>query len=167
VKGSNYKPNLSKNSRYKNGEILASKLKKFVITECSKSFVYRSSYEYIFHLWCENNGNVLKWSSEPYAITYFCPVKKKQRSYWLDFTMQMVDNKLIFVEIKPEKDLQAVKHFQLAYSRLTTSEARTSYIQANKIAANNLAKWQAAKKYALAKGAEFQVVTEKFLKQYT
>lgn len=166
MRGSKFKPALSKNSRYKNGEIPAYKLKKFVATEASKTFIYRSSYEYAFMIWCENNGNVIHWSSEPFSIPYFCPVKKKQRSYWIDFNSIMNNGVKILVEIKPEKDLQEVKNFQLAYSRLGTSEAKSQYILSHKVAANNYAKWQAAKKYAQATGRLFQVVTEKFLKSY-
>lgn len=166
LKGSKFKPSLSKKSRYKQGEIKASKLQKFIVTEASNSFVYRSSYEYSFMLWCENNGNVKAWSSEPYAIKYYCPVKKKERSYWIDFTALMHDDVKLLVEVKPEKDLVAVKQFQLSYSRLGTSEAKTQYLLANQTAANNYAKWQAAMKYAKSKSMKFQVVTEKFLKSY-
>jgi hypothetical protein len=166
LKGANVKPKLSKKSRYKNGEIAPSKLTKFKPTEKSPTFVYRSSYEYVFCMWCEYNANVVSWSSEPYSIEYYCPVKKKLRSYWIDFISKMIDGQKIIIEVKPEKDLQAVKIFQQTFARLTTAEAKTSYIQANKIAANNYGKWQAAKKYAKQNGMQFQVVTEKFLKSY-
>lgn len=166
MRGSRFKPALSKKSRYKNGEIPASKLKKFIQTELSKTFVYRSSYEYSFMIWCEQSPKVKGWSSEPFSIKYFCPVKKKERSYWIDFTMIMFDNQKVLVEVKPEKDLKSVKLFQVAYSRLTTSEAKTSFIQGNKTSANNFAKWQAAKAFSKANNMIFQVVTEKFLTSY-
>lgn len=164
MKGSYHKPTLNKKSKYKNGEIPAAKLTKFVATEKSKSFVYRSSYEYSFMLWCENNGNVKAWSSEPHSIKYFCPVKKKERSYWIDFTVEMTDSTKLFVEIKPEKDKLAVQVFQKMLSTLSTSEAKTNYIQSNKVAANNFAKWQTAIKYCKERNYIFQLVTEKFLK---
>lgn len=128
--------------------------------------MYRSSYEYSFMLWCENNGNVKGWSSEPDTISYFCPVKKKQRSYWIDFIVYMQDGTSILVEVKDEKEKLAVQVFQKTYATLGTSEAKTSYIQSNRIAANNFAKWQTATAYAKRKNMLFQVITQKFLKSY-
>ena len=38
---------------------------------------YRSSYELKFMRFCDFNSEISKWSSEPFPIKYFHPIKKK------------------------------------------------------------------------------------------
>lgn len=158
------KPNISKKSRYKNGEIPCHKLRKFMITEDSKSFVFRSSYEYLFMLFCENSPNVKAWSSEPFTIDYYCLAKQKMRKYWIDFTYISTSGQKYLVEIKPEKDFAEVKLFSSKFNSIENEEHKRNYALGNERASNNYSKWVQAKIYANSIDAKFIVVTEKFLK---
>lgn len=158
------KPSLSRKSRYKNGEIPVSKLKKFLVTESSQTFVYRSSYEYMFMLFCENSLNVKSWSSEPFTIDYYCLAKQKNRKYWIDFTYTTISGDRYLVEIKPEKDFIEVKQFSKFFNSIQDEKHKLNYALGNERASNNYSKWIFAKEYAKGINAKFVVVTEKFLK---
>jgi hypothetical protein len=56
---------------------LVNKEKYLNLKEC---IIYRSSYELIFCKICDTTPSILKWQSEPFAISYFDPVKQRKRS---------------------------------------------------------------------------------------
>ncbi len=110
---------------------------------------YRSSWEFTFMSFCDNNPAVINWSSEGIRIPYFNPVSGKNTVYVPDFLVIYVDaNKRKhseLIEIKPSTE--------------TTMEAAKSYRDKLSVAMN-MAKWAAADSWAKANGIRFRVVTE-------
>lgn len=159
------KPRLNRNSRYINGQIPANKLKKFVQTETSDSFIYRSSYEFLFMKWCENNDAVVAWSSEPYSITYFDISSSRNREYFIDFSFVDTSKRVFIVEVKDSKDVKKVHVFRKHLSTIEDSLKRKSFAKANSTEAKNLSKWVAAKEYAKKHGYHFVIADEVFLRK--
>jgi hypothetical protein len=110
---------------------------------------YRSSWEFTFMSFCDNNPAVLNWVSEGVKIPYFNPVSGKQTIYVPDFLVVYVDanqrQHTELVEIKPSKE--------------TTMESAKSYRDKLSVAIN-MAKWAAADAWARANNMRFRVVTE-------
>ena len=114
-----------------------------------KSPTYRSSWEFTFMSFCDNNPAVLNWASEAISIPYFNPVKGRQTIYVPDFLVVYVDanqkQHTEIVEIKPSTE--------------TTMESAKSY-RDKLMVAMNMAKWAAADNWARANNMRFRVVTE-------
>jgi len=110
---------------------------------------YRSSWEFTFMSFCDNNPAVLNWASEAISIPYFNPVKGRQTIYVPDFLVVYVDanqkKHTEIVEIKPSTE--------------TTMESARSY-RDKLMVAMNMAKWAAADSWARANNMRFRVVTE-------
>jgi hypothetical protein len=110
---------------------------------------YRSSWEFTFCSFCDNNPAVINWASEAIQIPYFNPVSGKQTVYVPDFVVVYMDKNqrkhTELVEIKPSKE--------------TTMESARSYRDKLSVAIN-LAKWAAADSWCRANNMRFRVVTE-------
>jgi hypothetical protein len=110
---------------------------------------YRSSWEFTFCSFCDNNPAVINWASEAIQIPYFNPVSGKQTVYVPDFVVVYMDKNqrkhTELVEIKPSKE--------------TTMESAKSYRDKLSVAIN-LAKWAAADSWCRANNMRFRVVTE-------
>jgi TnsA endonuclease N terminal len=110
---------------------------------------YRSSWEFAFMSFCDNNPAVLNWASEAISIPYFNPVKGRQTIYVPDFLVVYVDanqkRHSELIEIKPSTE--------------TTMEGARSYRDKLSVAMN-MAKWAAADSWARANNMRFRVVTE-------
>ena len=110
---------------------------------------YRSSWEFTFMSFCDNNPAVINWVSEGVKIPYYNPVSGKQTIYVPDFLVVYVDanqrQHTELVEIKPSTE--------------TTMESARSY-RDKLMVAINMAKWAAADSWARANNMRFRVVTE-------
>jgi hypothetical protein len=110
---------------------------------------YRSSWEFTFMSFCDNNPAVLNWASEGVKIPYYNPVSGRQTIYVPDFLVVYVDanqrKHTELVEIKPSSE--------------TTMESARSYRDKLSVAIN-MAKWAAADSWARANNMRFRVVTE-------
>lgn len=115
----------------------------------TKSPFYRSSWEFTFMCFCDNNPAVLQWSSEPIRIPYRNPVTGKNTTYVPDFLMVYIDanqkQHIELLEIKPLKEatMESAKTMRDKYS-----------------VAINMAKWEAAKNWCKANNIQFRIVTE-------
>lgn len=122
-------------------------VEKYIGTNTPK---YRSSWEYTFMQFCDNNPNVEKWASESIKIPYKDPLTNKQTVYVPDFFIVYYDknkNKhLEVIEIKPAKQT------------LREKVGKNPYDQAQYV--KNLAKWQAASKWCEQQGITFRVMNE-------
>lgn len=116
-----------------------------------KTPLYRSSWEFAFMKFCDENPNVEKWASEAIKIPYLNPLTGKQTVYVPDFFIAYSDKKgkkrAELIEVKPDNQ--------------TTLESagRSKYKQAQVVL--NMAKWEAARAWCKDKGLFFRVVTEK------
>ena len=110
---------------------------------------YRSSWEFAFMQFCDNNPAVVQWASEAIHINYRNPFTGKNTIYVPDFLIIYVDKNGKrhgeVIEVKPSKE--------------TTMEAAKT--QRDKAAvALNMFKWEAARKFCAAQGLKFRIVNE-------
>jgi hypothetical protein len=110
---------------------------------------YRSSWEWHFMKFCDDNDHILQWASESVSIPYRHPLTGKQTIYVPDFliTYQGSNGKTIgeLIEIKPRKQ--------------SVIEGKMSE-RDRAIVAVNYAKWSAAEKWARRQGLSFRVLNE-------
>jgi hypothetical protein len=133
-------------SKYANGKYQIKNIEKYI---GKRSPTYRSSWEFTFCNFCDNNPAVVSWASEAIQIPYFNPVSGKQTIYVPDFLVVYVDKNqrkhTELVEIKP--------------STQTTMESAKSYRDKLSVAIN-MAKWAAADAWCRANNIRFRVITE-------
>ena len=115
---------------------------------------YRSHWEKLCFMWCENNTKVKQWSSEETVVPYRWDVDKKMHRYFVDLKITFENGNTILVEIKPEKETELPKNPNK--SKRYIGEAMT-YVK-------TMNKWEAANEYAKDRGWEFQIWTENTLK---
>ena len=111
---------------------------------------YRSSWEWAFMRFCDNNPSVTQWASESIQIPYRNTLTGRNTIYVPDFFIvynsKKQDKVAELIEVKPNnqarrKDLGKNAQNQAAYIV-------------------NRAKWEAANKWAKGKGIRFRVITE-------
>lgn len=116
---------------------------------------FRSSWEYTFMCFCDDNPNVLAWASEPVKIDYKNPLTGKLTIYVPDFIITYVDGgggkHAELIEIKPA-------------SQTNPQFARKGEKQQVLV---NYAKWDAASKWAKKRGMKFRVLNEGDIYQNT
>jgi hypothetical protein len=115
---------------------------------------YRSHWEKLCFMWCENNPDIKDWSSEETVVPYYYDVDKKYHRYFVDLKITFKNGKTILVEIKPEKETAPPKRPDK--SKRYIGEALT-YVK-------NMNKWEAANEFAKDRGWDFQIWTENTLK---
>ena len=110
---------------------------------------YRSSWEFAFMNFCDNNDHILQWASESIQIPYRNPLTGRQTIYVPDFfiTYRGRDNSVHaeLIEIKPKKQ-------SVLESKASARDRATVAV--------NYAKWDAASKWARRNGVVFRVITE-------
>jgi len=133
-------------AKYATGKYTVKNAEKYI---GKRAPTYRSSWEFTFCAFCDNNPAVLNWASEAITIPYFNPVSGKNTVYVPDFLVVYVDanqkKHTELVEIKPSTE--------------TTMESARSYRDKLSVAIN-MAKWAAADSWARANNMRFRVVTE-------
>jgi len=111
---------------------------------------YRSSWEWSFMNFCDNNENVQKWASEAVQIPYRDPLTDRQTVYVPDFFIQYVDrnNRVIteLIEIKP------------ASQTILERVGKNKFNQAQFV--KNQAKWAAAGLWCRQQGIQFRILNE-------
>jgi hypothetical protein len=133
-------------SKYANGKYTIKNPEKYI---GKRAPTYRSSWEFTFCAFCDNNPAVVNWASEAIQIPYRNPVSGKQTVYVPDFIIVYVDAKqkkhTELIEIKPLEQtvMEAAKTLKDKYS-----------------VAVNLAKWQAADSWCKANNMRFRVITQ-------
>jgi hypothetical protein len=111
---------------------------------------YRSSWEWAFMQFCDNNPSIQRWASEAIKIPYRDPLTGKQTIYVPDFFINYVDKNgkmhAELIEVKP------------ANQTLKEKVGRNKMNQAHYI--RNMAKWEAARAWCKQQGIFFRVVSE-------
>ena len=124
--------------------------------------IYRSSWEFKFFKFCDENPMVLEYASEPIGIDYWNSVDKRQAKYWIDGWMKTQNKdgvvKEWLIEVKPNKYILPPKPPQ----RLTEKQAY-AYASHAKTYLVNTDKFRAAKAWAKAHNMRFGIITENFL----
>lgn len=133
-------------SKYAQGKYQVKNAEKYV---GRKAPSYRSSWEFTFCTFCDNNPSILQWASEPFMIPYRNPLSGKNTIYVPDFMIVYVDRNqqkhAEVIEVKPSKE--------------TTFENARS-VRDRAAVAVNMAKWAAAQIFCKQYGMTFRVVNE-------
>ena len=110
---------------------------------------YRSSWEWAFMNFCDDNDNIIQWASEPVRIPYRHPLTGKMTTYVPDFivTYRGPNNttRAELIEIKP-KSQSVIEEKQSQRDRV--------------VVAINYAKWAAAQAWCKRNGLVFRIITE-------
>jgi hypothetical protein len=111
---------------------------------------YRSSWEWSFMNFCDNNESVVKWASEAIQIPYRDPLTERSTVYVPDFFIQYVDKnghmQLELIEIKP------------ASQTILERVGKSAHNQSQFI--KNQAKWAAAGAWCKQQGLKFRILNE-------
>jgi hypothetical protein len=112
--------------------------------------LYRSSWEWAFMQFCDNNPAIENWASEAVKIPYRDPLTGKQSVYVPDFLIQYVDKNgrkhAEVIEVKPMN--QTVKELV----------GNNKINQAHFV--RNMAKWEAAKAWCQQQNIHFRIISE-------
>ena len=140
-------------SKYAQGKYVIKNREKYV---GRKDPTYRSSWEFSFMLFCDNNPSVLQWASEPFMVPYRNPFTGRNTIYVPDFMITYVDRNqqkhAEVIEVKPTKEIS------MENARSTRDRAAVAL---------NMAKWSAANEFCKQYGMRFRVVTEQDIYQNT
>jgi hypothetical protein len=116
----------------------------------NKTPTYRSSWEFTFMTFCDNNPNVLQWASEAVHINYRNPLTGRNTIYVPDFLITYTDasgrQHAEVIEVKPLKE--------------TSLQEAGKSPRAQAAAILNMSKWAAARAWCQAHKLNFRVVTE-------
>jgi len=137
----------------------------------SKEPFYRSSWEERFMNWCDNNPNIVRWSSEEIKIPYIISENgfSKTHNYYPDFYIEVINKEMnlkkYVVEIKPYNQGPIKEENKEVYvpkppKNKNAKSLKRYYLECKTYMKNTL-KWQAAKTYCLRNGFEFIVLTRK------
>jgi hypothetical protein len=133
--------------KFANGKFTPKNFNKYI---GSKTPTYRSSWEFHFMKFCDENPNITQWASEAVKIPYRNPFTGKQTIYVPDFFIAYLDKSgkqhVELIEVKPSN--QANKE----------SVGRSKHNQAHWIL--NQVKFEAARAWCKQQGITFRVVTE-------
>lgn len=112
--------------------------------------VYRSLWERNVFRWCDENPQILKWSSEEVVVPYYYDLDKKYHRYFVDLKFTTAEGTYL-VEIKPKNQTIPPKKPKRQTQRFLAEAA--TYVK-------NQCKWKAATTYAKDRGWKFVVWTE-------
>lgn len=148
------------NGDYKSGRFEPRNPEKYIGD--THNIIYRSSWEYRFCTYCDNNPSIIKWSSEPTSIEYYNPLDKKMHQYNVDFYLKTQkedgSQEEWIVEIKPESQTK-----KPIFEGVMTLPKLKSYNRNMQIWITNQAKFKAAKVWAEKRNFRFGVIDENFL----
>jgi len=118
---------------------------------------YRSSWEFTFMTFCDNNPSIQQWSSESIKIPYKDPLTGKHTVYVPDFLISYIDKNMKkhveVIEIKPVNQTLKEKVGKNVYNQ-------AQYVK-------NMAKWGAASAWCQQQGIKFRIVNEEDIFQNT
>jgi hypothetical protein len=114
---------------------------------------YRSSWEYSFMNFCDNDSRILKWASEAVKIPYKDPFTGRGTIYVPDFFIQYADKtgqmQVELIEVKPQNQ---------------TLQEKVGRNKNNQLQwAKNQVKWRAAYEWCARQGIKFRVLNEQDL----
>lgn len=163
--GNNRTPNAlrgrNNKRKYHSGYYTVKNLNKYIgdPTKC----IYRSKWEYHFMVFCDNNSDISRWSSEFITIPYQ-DEKGKYHRYYPDFYIERIDKndperfEKVVIEIKPFKETMMP-----VMSKKITTKALESYEYQLKAFQKNLYKWTRAVDWCEKRQMKFVIVHEKHL----
>jgi hypothetical protein len=125
--------------------------------------VYRSQWECSYMMKLDHDKNVTWWSSEEIIVPYTHPISGTFRRYFPDFVYEAKQkdgsSRIIMVEIKPASQCKPPKP--------PKGKPGKKFLNEQYRFVENQAKWASARRYCERKGWNFEVLTEKELKQWS
>ena len=118
--------------------------------------IYRSGWELAVMNWADTSPQIKKWGSEETVIPDICETDRKPHRYFMDFSLQYDNGRVVLVEVKPHQQTLPPKTGKGVSRRKVLNEGMT-YIK-------NQSKWKAAQAYALDNGWHFEIWTENELR---
>lgn len=115
---------------------------------------YRSMWERQVFKYLDDNDSVKSWNSEEVIIPYVCATDGKRHRYFTDLKVVFTNGSTYIIEIKPKKQTMAPQ--KRRKTRKYLNEVLTY--------AKNTSKWEAADKWATARGYKFTIWTEDTIK---
>ena len=116
--------------------------------------VYRSMWEKYVFKWCENNDEVVSWSSEEIVIPYFYDLDNKYHRYYPDLKIKFNTGKVAMIEIKPYVQTKTP-----AFPGRKTKR----YMNESFAYIKNVNKWKAAENFCADRKWVFWIWTEREL----
>lgn len=151
------------NGPFKSGKFFPRNQEKYVGD--IHNIIFRSSWEARFCQYCDQNPNIIKWSSEPFEIRFWNPIDKREHSYYPDYYIKVKKQdgteESWVIEVKPAAQHQLDKKPTLE-GNLTEKKIR-SYNHQMETWIVNRAKFDAATTFAKNNGYKFGVVDENFI----
>ncbi len=138
---------LKRDSRFRQGKYKLRNPDKYMGNDFP---IYRSGIELKFFKFCDLNENVKKWGSENVKIPYFDTIKKKNRLYYIDNYVEILEGKEIKKYIIEIKDIKATKK-----PVAKRGKKKATLLHEQLTWTNNNDKWRQAQRYAKKYGAEF------------
>lgn len=123
------------------------------------SIQFKSSLELNAVRYADFNKFIVKWSLEPFAISYIKPADNRQHRYFPDLFLEFSNGSKILVEIKSKSETQKPK-----VPMRKTEQSIARYAKACLTFATNQAKWLAANKFCQMRGIQFCILTEEQLR---
>ena len=111
---------------------------------------YRSSWEWAFMNFCDNNPAVISWASESIKIPYRHPLSGKSTIYVPDF----------FIVYNGKNKKKTAELIEIKPNNQAKLESIGKNIQNQAAYIVNKAKWEAAGKWCKHKGIRFRILTE-------
>lgn len=133
-------------AKYANGKFTVKNPEKYIGKRVP---TYRSSWEFAFMNFCDNNPAVTQWASEGIKIPYFNPVLGKQTIYVPDFI-------IVYQDANKRQHTEVVEIKPLAETTMESARGPRDKLSV----AINMAKWAAADAWCKANNMRFRVVTE-------
>ena len=142
--------NLRKNKRgVYSGKYHVKNLQKYIGPVNPISF--RSMWERQAFKWCEENADIVKWSSESVVIPYLCETDQNWHEYYVDLFIEFSNGRRLLVEIKPKKETVEPKKGR-------KSDAR--FLEESLTYKKNTSKWKFARNFAKQYNMRFEIWTE-------
>lgn len=146
----------TKKRRYLHGRFIPDNPSKYVGNV--NNIIFRSSWELTTFEFCDDNANVLRWSSEEIAIPYVKPVFVqpfyKVTKYYPDLYVEYLSSKGAI--IKEMIEIKPLKQTKSSRSRKTKNR-----IIENATFMVNQAKWKAAEEWCIQRRIRFKLMTER------
>jgi hypothetical protein len=144
------KPGLNRNTKYHQGIFKPKNPDKYIGFQPP---FYRSSIEAKFMKFCDDNSNVLKWSSETITVPYFDKVKNKNRTYYVDNYVEIMEGNVLKKYLIELKD-----HKETAKPDPRSKKKKTTLLYEQVTWLTNCCKWKSAIKFANDKDMEFILI---------
>jgi 1,4-alpha-glucan branching enzyme len=138
---------IQRNSKFKQGYFHPRNIHKLIGHDVP---AYRSGIELEFMKWCDNNEKVIKWGSECVQVPYRDTAQRKNRLYFVDNYVEILEGDTIKKYLIELKDIKETRK-----PDPRSKKKKTALLTEQFKWQNNTDKWKFAIKYAKDRNMEF------------